>query len=359
MTRVAPTPALARLRGEFPPAEAARAVLHRGTCGNAALSAEGWDALRASLAGSSVVEGACDGACWAAPAITVQREGHQHRFANLEDGVPVSLIDCLAGRCDDEYAGRGVSGLLERIGRTDGSIGDAITHGAYAGLAHAVAAGRDRVRDALVNSSYGTRYPLPLEGPVIAIVAGEDHDGPAIARHLLEGDAHRVIEGALIAAVAAGAASVRIDLAGQRPATVEAFEAALRSAEATGIPDGRAFGGGGIDLTVEAAGTDAPALTIEAAAALASAFDQPPPPTRLIALTGAVPRPGVYETPLGGATTWSGILAMAGATPAFVPALRIGGTSLVERERFDEPVAASTLGVGDVEVEALPRDAEV
>ena len=91
MTRVSATPALARLRGEFTPQAAPRVVLHRGTCGDAARGEGEWHILRAAL-GPALVEGACDGACWAAPAATVQREGHQHRFTNLAAEVPAALL---------------------------------------------------------------------------------------------------------------------------------------------------------------------------------------------------------------------------------------------------------------------------
>src|SRR5690606_6642426 len=122
-----------------------------------------WHALR-TLLGDALVEGACDGACWAAPAATVQREGHQHRFAHLDrddvDG-PAAVARCLAGECDDEYAGRGEYGLLERLGRQDGTFEDAVRRGAYAALAHASAIGPERSLDALRLSSHVQRYELP------------------------------------------------------------------------------------------------------------------------------------------------------------------------------------------------------
>ena len=96
-------------------------------------------------------------------------------------------------------------------------------------------------------------------------------------------------------------------------------------------------------------------LTIEAACALPAVFDRPPPPTRLVALSGAVPRPGVYEVPLGGATTWTGILATAGVMPGLVPAVRVG-SHVVARDAFEEIVTPSALGRGAVEV--LAEDAE-
>ncbi len=355
MTRVSATPALARLRGEFTRQTAPRVVLHRGTCGDAARGEAEWHVLRAAL-GDALVEGACDGACWAAPAVTVQREGHQHRFAQLDAEVPAALVACLGGTCDDEYAGRGEFGILERLGRQDGTFEDAVARGAYAALAHASTTGTERAMDALRNSTYATRYPLPTATAVITVAAETDTRTAFIDRHLLEGDPHRVLEGILVACRATGATAAHLNLAGQPASARQAFEDARGAAERHGLLDGSALGGPSVDLEVSETTTlSGDALTIEAVSALTTVFDRPPPPTRLVALSGAVPRPGVYEVPVGGATTWTGILAMAGATPGLVPGLRVGGT-VVPRDAFEEVVAASALDDGAV---VLARDAEV
>ncbi|MCA9850879.1 MAG: hypothetical protein KC461_09605, partial [Dehalococcoidia bacterium] len=71
-----------------------------------------------------------------------------------------------------------------------------------------------------------------------------------------------------------------------------------------------------------------------------------------------VPRPGLYEIPLGGAMTWTGVLAMAGATPGLVPAVRVGAEGvLVSRDEFESLVTPSALGNGSVVI--LDRDSEV
>ena len=93
MTRVAPTPALARLRGQFPSPTGVRVVYHRGHQ-DEAKAERVHDSLRQAL-GEILVEGTCDGACWAAPAATVQREAHQHRFALLEPVLPEALTQCV------------------------------------------------------------------------------------------------------------------------------------------------------------------------------------------------------------------------------------------------------------------------
>lgn len=313
--------------------------------------------LRSAL-GDVLVEGACDGACWAAPAATVQREGHQHRFPRLGDEVPDALVGCLGGECDDEYAGRGEHGLLARMGRLDGSLEDAVAHGAYAAVAHATLAGRDRTADALRGTSYAARYGLPGAGEVLAVSAAPDTPSMFIDRHVLEGDPHRVLEGVLVACRAVGAARAEVYLDGQ-PATARAALAeALAQAGRHGLLDGSALGGEAIEVGVREGAAPGGALSVEAAAALTTVFDRPPPPTRLVALSGGVPRPGVYEVPVGGATTWNGVLALAGVAPGLVPGVLVGaGRHLVPREDFEALVTPAALSDGSVVV--LDRTAEV
>ena len=93
--------------------------------------------------------------------------------------------------------------------------------------------------------------------------------------------------------------------------------------------------------------------------AVTTVFDNPPPPTKLVPLSGAVPRPGLYEVPIDGATTWTGVLARAGAAPGLVPAILLGGPSgrFVLPEEYDEPLTMRGLGAGGAVV--LPRDVDI
>jgi hypothetical protein len=362
VTRVPSTPPLARLRSQFAPPPDRRVILHRGTCGDNAGAEAVRDALVTAVGDAliegTLIEGTCDGSCWAAPAATVQRAGHQHRFTHLDHGVPEELARCFAGDSDDEYAGRGEYGLLERLGRQDGTFEDAVTRGAYAAFAHACASGARRALDAIENSSYPARYGALPEGGMLMVAAQQDSPAAFTDRHLLEGDPHRVLEGVLTAALVTGATDARLYLSGQPASARAAFEEALRQAEAHGLLDGSALGGPAIAITVTDALSEGDAIGVEAVSALTTVFDQPPPPTRLVALSGAVPRLGLYEVPVGGATTWTGILAMAGATPGVVPGLRIGAAGdLVARDAFEEIVTPSALADGTVVV--LARDAEV
>ncbi|MEX2372788.1 MAG: NADH-ubiquinone oxidoreductase-F iron-sulfur binding region domain-containing protein, partial [Dehalococcoidia bacterium] len=98
---------------------------------------------------------------------------------------------------------------------------------------------------------------------------------------------------------------------------------------------------------------------VETLCAVTTVFDDPPPPTKLIPLSGAVPRPGLYEVPIDGATTWTGVLAMAGARPGLVPAVLLGGPSgrFVLPSEYETPLTMRGLGAGGAVV--LPRDADI
>ncbi len=405
-----PTPALARLRARFTPVEATRVLVHRGTCGDAVDAARVLDVVRGALGAraSMAVETACDGACWAAPAATVVRPGHRHRFARLDREPVEPLIACLDGVCDAAYAGSGARGLLACVGRLDGSLGDALAQGAYVTFAHAAARKPDEVIEAVQRAGVSGRggahfvtaqkWRLAAQNPeprVLVVNAEEGEPGVYKDRHLIEGDPHRLIEGILIAAHAAGIARAVVYINGQARNARRAFDLAVGQARDAGLLDGSALGGAGVETEVRSGAggyvcgeesvilnsiegerpvprTKPPFATdrglfgrptvinnAETLCAVTTVYDDPPPPTKLVPLSGAVPRPGLYEVPVDGATTWSGVLAMVGANPQRVRALLLGGPSgrFVLPEEFDTPLDMRGLGAGGVVV--LPPDADI
>lgn len=407
---LAATPALARLRARFPAPAATRVLVHRGTCGDAVDAAAVLNRLRASLGpqASMAVETACDGACWAAPAATVVRPGHRHRFARLDHEPLGALLECVEGTCGDAYAGSGARGLLARVGRLDGSLADALAQGAYLALAHAVTRKPEEVIEAVQRAGLSGRggahfataqkWRLAAQnaGPRVLVVNAEEGEpGVFKDRHLLEGDPHRLIEGVLIAAHAAGIARAVIYINGQARNARRAADLAVEQAREAGLLDGSALGGAGVEIEVRSGaggyvcGEESVILNsiegerpvprpkppfatdrglfgrptvinnAETLCAATTVFDGPPPPTKLIPLSGAVPRPGLYEAPVDGVTAWSGVLAAAGANPQRVRALLLGGPSgrFVPPEEFDIPLDMRALGAGGVVV--LPLDAEI
>ena len=404
------TPALARLRARFPVPEPTRVLVHGGTCGDAVDVDAVMRRLRGSLGerASMAVETACDGACWAAPSATVVRPGHRHRFARLEREPLGALLECLEGTCDDAYAGSGARGLLARVGHLDGSLADALAQGAYLALAHAVTRKPDEVIEAVQRAGLSGRggahfataqkwrLAAANAGPRLLVVNAEEGEpGVFKDRHLLEGDPHRLIEGVLIAAHAAGIARAVIYINGQARNARSAVDLAVEQARDAGLLDGSALGGAGVEIEVRSGAggyvcgeesvilnsiegerpvprTKPPFATdrglferptvinnTETLCVATTIFDDPPPPTKLIPLSGAVPRAGLYEVPVDGVTAWSGVLAAAGANPQRVRALLLGGPSgrFVLPEEFDAPLDMRGLGAGGVVV--LPLDADI
>ena len=402
MTGPAPTPALARLRAQvahLAPRETpeVRVLRHRGTCGDAVGADE--IALHLDVA---VVDAACDGACWAAPAATVVRPGHRHRFARLDRAVPDEIAACVRGECDEPQAGSGEHGLTARLGRNDGTLADVLAQGGYAAYALAATLPPARIIEVLktvgLTGRGGAHFPVAMKwglvaahedaatvgAKVLVVNAEEGEPGVFKDRHLLEGDPHRLIEGILIACHTTGVREVVVYINGQARAARAAFERALADARAAGIVDGSALGGGAVAIEVRSGAggyvcgaesvilnsiegerpvprfkppfaTDSglfgrPTLinNAETLCAVTTIFDTPPPPTKLVPLSGDVFRPGLYEVPVDGSMTWAGVLAMAGVAPARVQALLLGGPSgrFVLPQEFDAPLEMRALGAG-------------
>lgn len=409
MTAVLP-PALARLRARFASPPTTRVLVHRGTCGDAVEAGRVVDRFVAALGtrAAMAAETACDGACWAAPAATVVRPGHRHRFARLDREPVEPLLACLDGVCADDYAGSGERGLLARVGHLDGSPADALAQGAYVAAAHALQQKPADVIEAVQGAGLTGRggahfataqkWRLAAQNPaprLLVVNAEEGEPGVFKDRHLLEGDPHRLIEGILITAHAVGSARAVIYINGQARYARRAVDAALEQAREAGLLDGSALGGAGVEIEVRSGAGgyvcgeesvilnsvegerpvprlrppfatdrglfDRPTVinNVETICAVTAVYDGPPPPTKLLSISGALPRPGLYEVPVDGATAWSGVLAAAGANPQRVRALLLGGPSgrFVPPEEFDAPLEMRALGAGGVVV--LPLDADI
>lgn len=321
---------------------------HRGSCGTAADVTLDLDV--------PVLDAACDGACWAAPAATVLRPGHRHRFAHLDANATDDLAACVRGECDEPQAGSGAGGLTARLGRTDGTLGDALAQGGYAAVALAATLSSSRMIEVIALADLIRRFDArALMAPVLRL----DVTSSTIDTHLLGGDPHRVIEGVLLACIAGGSREVRLCIAPDAPGTASLIRA-LEDAHAAGILDGTALGGDAIDIEIVEALDGPSAASVETMCALTTVFDDPPPPTRLLALAGALPRPGVYEVPVGGAMTWAGVLAMAGVMLARVQALRVyprtGAPRLIWSSHLDDSLDPAALGG---EVVGLDWDADI
>ncbi len=220
---------------------------------------------------AAVVTVGCNGMCWAAPMITVATaEGElRHLPHATADRLP-ALLDAVVTRRLEPHPGiadvlthqrrelTGRCGLVE-----PGDIGDAIRRGSYAALAAALEAGRpvaviETVKAAGLRGRGGAYFAAALKwegarsaprSPKYLIVNGEEGE-PGIFkdRHLMEGDPHRLLEGALLAAYAAGAGHVYLYVHGEAHLAAERVAHAVEEARAWGLIGSRVLGS---DFSVE------------------------------------------------------------------------------------------------------------
>ena len=237
-------------------------VVGTGTCGLAVGAADTLRALRAEVArrGLSlrVVTGGCNGMCWAAPLVTVVRADAAPRVVpHVRPSSVAALLDAVAAGtvAEDPAVAAWLRGqrreLMGRCGIIDpGDLADAVRHGSYEVWKRVVAEGRPErvieiVREAGLRGRGGAYFQAALKwegarraagAPKHLIVNGEEGE-PGIFkdRHLLEGDPHRLLEGALLAAYAAGASHVFLYIHGEAHRSAQAVERALAQAREAGL----------------------------------------------------------------------------------------------------------------------------
>jgi NADH:ubiquinone oxidoreductase subunit F (NADH-binding) len=220
-----------------------------------------------------VVTAGCNGLCWAAPIVTVvDADGGSRLLPHATaDRIPALLDAVATGRLEPHP---GVSDFLSHQRReltarcglvASGEIGDAIRRGSYAALAGALDAGRpeavlETVKAAGLRGRGGAYFAAALKwegarkaagAPKYLIVNGEEGE-PGIFkdRHLMEGDPHRLLEGALLAAYAAGASRVYLYIHGEAHLSAQRMAHAVEDATRWGLV-GRDILGSGFSVDVE------------------------------------------------------------------------------------------------------------
>src|SRR5216117_288529 len=148
--------------------------------------------------------------------------------------------------------------LLERCGLADpGDIADAIRHGTYATLVHAIEGARpetviEEVRAAGLAGRGGAYFPTAVKwaacraatgAPKYLVVNGEEGE-PGIFkdRHLMEGDPHRLLEAVLLAAYASGASRAILYVHGEAELSAERLRVAVGQAREWGLLGERILG---------------------------------------------------------------------------------------------------------------------
>ncbi|MFB3893815.1 MAG: NADH-ubiquinone oxidoreductase-F iron-sulfur binding region domain-containing protein [Phycisphaerae bacterium] len=291
----------ARKRGAVAAArrdEVARPALFvgTGTCSRSAGADETLAALRTYLSehklDADVVAVGCIGLCTAEPIVDVQLPGLARlSFASTTAEKVAQLLDAvLAGRVVSEAllgqyrpaAGqRAWDGLpyidehpflapqtrwvLANCGVIDpGRIEEYIARGGYRALAGAVgkmtpaelcglverSGLRGRLSASPTAGKWRTAMAAPTDQKYLICNADEGDESAVVARALVEGDPHRVLEGMAIAAYAIGASKAIAHIPARHEAAIATFRLAVEQAGALGLV-GRNILGSGFNLDVE------------------------------------------------------------------------------------------------------------
>ena len=262
-----------------------RVYVAAGGCGSSLGAAAILDKMRGEVRGQGVnarvVEAGCDGACFESPSIWVRHpDGELLRFAKVTVESVSTIVkewlvnDSLGG----EWEGTPVSWAVQsetpfwrgqrrlvasQIGRIDpADIDEYIAGGGYSALAAVLdevssAGVVDAVKEADLRGRGGAYFPAGVKwegarkfpAPRHLVVNAEEGEPGAFKdRHLLEGDPHRPLEGALIAAYAVGVARIYFYVNGQARRSATRLEEAIAQARERGMVGASVLGS---DFNVE------------------------------------------------------------------------------------------------------------
>ena len=332
----------------------------------------------------AVIATGCDGACFAATQVVVERaNGTTHFFDRIGANDDLSAIVASVDEDGPEDRARPSPeleafftpqhiALMEGVGSINpGSLDEYLTRGGYEGLATALSLGQksgtpDAVIQLVLEAGLlgrgGAYFPAARKWQAarraglstghaahrhLVVNAEEGEPGLFKDRHLMEGNPHRIIEGALIAAYAAGADSVVIYVNAEADLSAARLSSAVAEAQAAGLLGPNALGsefGCAVEVRRGAGGyvcgeettllntiegrrreprlrppfpTDAglygdptvinnaetlcnvPGILTGGVRRFASIGLNEARGTRLVSLSGAVQRPGLAEVPLG------------------------------------------------------------
>jgi len=237
-------------------------ILGVGSCSIAVGAAETLAALHEEVVRRSwnarIVTAGCGGLCWAAPVVTIVAPDGESRLLPhaTADRIPALLDAAAADRIEPnpgvgDFLGHQRRELTARCGLVDpGDIADAIRRGGYAALADALSS-RDplavieTVKAAGLRGRGGAYFAAALKwegvrsargAPAYLIVNAEEGE-PGIFkdRHLMEGDPHRLLEGALLAAYASGASRIILYIHGEAHLSAQRMAHAVEDARRWGL----------------------------------------------------------------------------------------------------------------------------
>ena len=222
---------------------------------------------------ATVIVAGCDGACFAAPSVTVTSEsGHVHRLErvshdNLEN-IARALNDDVSA--DTPTDGADFIAAQHRIALQDcgfmdaESIDDYLAHGGYSALARALQSDPaeviQEVKDSRLRGRGGAYFPaglkwdstrgFPASQRYVIVNCEEGEPGLFKDRHLMEGVPHRIIEGACIAAFASDASDIIFYINAEANLSAQRMETAIQQARELGLV-GEDILGSGHDFNLE------------------------------------------------------------------------------------------------------------
>ena len=356
---------------------ATRVLVQWGHCSQAVGADLIYRRLAEALAGQSevsLVATGCDGACFAATQVVVQRpDGADSYFDHLgPDDDLAGVLAASRGAADvatshpsaelEAFFNPQHLAVAEGLGNIDPhSLDEYVAGGGYNGLATALSLSPDAICALVLEAGLlgrgGAFFPAARKWQAarsvnarrrhVVVNAEEGEPGVFKDRHLMEGNPHRIIEGALIAAHAAGADSVVIYVNAEANLSAERMTRAVADATTANLIGDNILGAGwGCTVTVRrgAGGyvcgeettllntiegrrreprlrppfpTDAglygeptvinnaetlcnvPAILTGGVRRFASIGLNDARGTRLVSLSGAVRRPGMAEVPMG------------------------------------------------------------
>jgi len=292
-----------------------------------------------------------------------------------------------------------------------------LDHGGYEGLRKALAMSPDAViqlvKDSGLRGRGGAGFPTGVKWSFVpkdvfpkyvCVNADESEPGTFKDRELLEGNPHQVLEGALIAAYAIQAEAIYVYFRGEFWDVARAFDQVISQAQAAGLVGQKILGsqwscqvythlGAGAYICGEetalleslegkrgyprirppfpaAVGLYNQPTVINNVETLANVpyilvngadgyrqFGTPDSPgVKIFSVSGHVARPGNYELPFGGETTFRKIIEMAGGTPSglavkgILPAGASAAILPATDEVLDTPIAYGSFKAWDTDI---------
>ncbi len=241
----------ARLSGEI------RIAVQVGHCSQAVGAREVALALESAVpSGAYIVTAGCDGACFDAPQVLVTHpSGARRRFTKVSPEDVGHIYKAIESGLDgvdaerEEFFAQQRRLVLSHCGELDSTdIDDYILHGGYEGLARVLETPPEEVMEEVRLSGLrgrgGAYFPPAAKwesvrkGPKPAYLVVNSEEGePGIFkdRHIMEGVPHRMIEGASIAAYAAGVNQAYVYINAEADLPTERIQRAVDQAMERGL----------------------------------------------------------------------------------------------------------------------------